>query len=78
MRYRVVFEYQSEDSSMSDVYNCKDEQSAMDKFAELCDMLEHSIDPTDPTGWEVVDELDNYSIINHEEGIFGYVRLLEG
>jgi hypothetical protein len=78
MRYRVVFEYQSEDSSMSDVYNCKDEQSAMDKFAELCDMLEHSIDPTDPTGWEVVDELDNYSIINREEGIFGYVRLLEG
>ena len=74
----MVFEYQSEDSSMSDVYNCKDEQSAMDKFAELCDMLEHSIDPTDPTGWEVVDELDNYSIINHEEGIFGYVRLLEG
>ena len=78
MRYRVVFEYQSEDSSMSDVYNCKDEQSAMDKFAELCDMLEHSIDPTDPTGWEVVDELDNYSIINREEGIFGYVRMLEG
>ena len=78
MRYRAVFEYQSEDSSMSDVYNCKDEQSAMDKFAELCDMLEHSIDPTDPTGWEVVDELDNYSIINREEGIFGYVRLLEG
>lgn len=74
----MVFEYQSEDSSMSDVYNCKDEQSAMDKFAELCDMLEHSIDPTDPTGWEVVDELDNYSIINREEGIFGYVRLLEG
>ena len=74
----MVFEYQSEDSSMSDVYNCKDEQSAMDKFAELCDMLEHSIDPTDPTGWEVVDELDNYSIINREEGIFGYVRMLEG
>ena len=78
MRYRVVFEYQSEDSSKRDVYKCKDEQSAMDKFAELCDMLEHSIDPTDPTGWEVVDELDNYSIINREEGIFGYVRLLEG
>ena len=74
----MVFEYQSEHSSMSNVYNCKDEQSAMDKFAELCDMLEHSIDPTDPTGWEVVDELDNYSIINREEGIFGYVRLLEG
>ena len=78
MKYRVIFEYQTEDGAMSDVYNCKDEQSAMDKFAELCDMLEHSIDPTDPTGWEVVDELDNYSIINREEGIFGYVRLLEG
>ena len=78
MRWRVVFEFQSEDSSMSDVYNCKDEESAMDKFAELRDMLEHSIDPTDPTGWEVVDEPDNYSMINREEGIFGYVRLLEG
>ena len=78
MRYRVVFEFQSEDSSMSDVYNCKDEQAAFDKFAELCDMLEHTMDPTDPSGWEVVDEPDFYHIINREEEIYGYVRLLEG
>lgn len=77
MKYRVVFEFQSEDSAMSDVYNCKDEQTAFDKFAELRDMLEHSINPTDPTGWEVVDEADLYSVINREEGICGYVRLLK-
>ncbi len=77
MKYRVIFEFQSEDSAMSDVYNCKDEQAALDKFAELCDMLQHTIDPTDPSGWEVVDELDFYNIINRDEGVYGYVRLLE-
>lgn len=78
MRYRVFFEYQSEDSSMSDVYNFRDEESARNKFAELCDMLQQSMDPTDSTGWEVVDEQDDYSIINREEGIFGRVSLLDG
>ena len=52
MKYRVVFEYQTEDGAMSDVYNCRDEQSAMDKFAELKDSLEHAIDPD---GCEVID-----------------------
>ncbi len=77
MRYRVVFEYQSEDSSMSDVYNCRDEQQAFDKFAELQDSLEQAIDPTDHSGWEVVDEPSYYSIINRDKGIYGYVRLLD-
>ena len=75
MRYRVVFEFQSEDSAMSDVYNCKDEQAAFDKFAELMDSLEHAIDPA---GCEVTDEPTFYCVINREEGIYGYVRLLEG
>ena len=73
MKYRVVFEFQSEDTAMSDVYNCKDEQSAMDKFAELKDSLEHAIDPD---SCEVVDEPEHYSLINREVGIMGYVRLL--
>ena len=73
MKYRVVFEYQTEDGAMSDVYNCKDEQSVMDKFAELKDSLEHAIDPDD---CEVIDESDHYSLINREVGFFGYVRLL--
>lgn len=73
MRYRVVFEYQSEDTAMSDVYNCKDEQSAKDKFAELKDSLEHAIDPD---SCEVVDEPEHYSLINREVGFYGYVRLL--
>lgn len=60
---------------MSDVYNCKDEQAAQDKFAELRDSLEHAIDPD---GCEVIDESTHYSVINREEGIYGYVRLLEG
>ena len=73
MRYRVVFEYQTEDGAMSDVYNCKDEQSAMDKFAELKDSLEHAIDPD---SCEVVDEPEHYSLINREAGIMGYVRIV--
>ena len=71
----MVFEFQSEDSAMSDVYNCKDEQAAFDKFAELKDSLEHAIDPA---GCEVTDEPTFYCVINREEEIYGYVRLLEG
>ena len=77
MKYRVVFEYQSEDGAMSDVYNYRNEQQAFDKFAELQDFLENAIDPTDRTGWEIVDEESYYSIINRNDGIYGYVRLLE-
>ena len=74
MRYRVVFEFQSEDSAMSDVYNCKEEQAARDKFEELRDSLMHAIDPA---GCEVIDETTHYSVINREAGIFGYVRILD-
>ena len=73
MKYRVVFEYQSEDSSMSDVYNCRDEQQAQEKFAELRDSLLHAFDPD---CCEVIDEPTHYSIINRDIGIYGYVRLL--
>ena len=74
MKYRVVFEFQSEDSAMSDVYNCKDEQAALEKFAELKEEMLFSIDPST---CEVIDEPAHYSVINHEEGIYGYVRLLD-
>jgi len=73
MRYQVVFEFQTEDSAMSDVYNCKDEQQAKEKFDELKDSLEHAFDPA---GCEVTDEPSFYSVINRQEGIFGYVRLV--
>ena len=53
MRYRVVFEFQSEDGAMSDVYNCSDEQQARDKFDELRDSLMHAIDPAT---CQVIDE----------------------
>ena len=74
MRWRVVFEFQSEDSAMSDVYNCGVEQQAQEKYAELRDSLSHAIDDA---GSEVVDEPSHYSIINREAGCYGYVRLLE-
>ena len=74
MRYRVVFEFQSEDSSMSDVYNCRDEQQAQEKFAELRDSILHAIDPD---GCEVIDEPTHYCVINRDEGLMGYVRLFE-
>lgn len=77
MRYRVVFEFKNEDRSMSDVYNFSNEQRALDKFAELQFSLKEAMDLTDPSGWEVVDELSFYSITNDYEGIYGYVRLLE-
>ena len=73
MKYRIVFEYQTEDGAMSDVYNCRDEQQAKEKFDELRDSLMHSIDAD---GCEVIDEPTHYSIINREVGFFGYVRLL--
>ena len=73
MRYRVVFEYQTEDGAMSDVYNCRDEQAAMEKFAELQDSLIHAIDPR---GCELIDEPTHFSLINRKEGFYGYVRLL--
>ena len=74
MGYRVVFEFQSEDGAMSDVYNYSDEQQARDKFDELRDSLEHAIDPD---SCEVVDEPAYYSLINRQFGLYGYVRLLE-
>ncbi len=74
MGYRVVFEFQSEDGAMSDVYNYSDEQQARDKFDELRDSLEHAIDPD---SCEVVDEPAHYSLINRQVGLYGYVRLLE-
>ena len=58
---------------MSDVYNCRDEQQAKEKFDELRDSLLRSIDAD---GCEVIDEPTHYSIINREVGFFGYVRLL--
>lgn len=73
MKYRVVFEFQSEDSAISDVYNCRDEQQAFDKFAELRDSLLHAIDPD---GCEVIDDPTHYSVIDRQAGIYGYVRLL--
>ena len=73
MKYRVVFEYQTEDGAMSDVYNCSDEQQAREKFDELRDSLMHAVDNA---GSQVVDEPSNYSIINREAGLYGYVRLL--
>ena len=73
MRYRVVFEFQSEDGAMSDVYNYRDEQQAQDKFAELRDEIQHAVGHTQ---CEVIDEPVHYSVINRNEGIYGYVRLL--
>lgn len=73
MKYRVVFEYQTEDGAMSDVYNCKDEQQAIEKFDELKDSLMHAVDPN---GSEVIDEPTHYSVINREVGFYGYVRIV--
>ena len=73
VKYRVVFEYQTEDGAMSDVYNCRDEQAALEKYDELRDSLVHAIDPD---SCEVIDEPTHYSVINRELGFYGYVRLL--
>ena len=75
MQYRVVFEFQSEDGAMSDVYNYRDEQQAQDKFAELRDEIMHAVNPSQ---CEVIDEPTHYNVINRDLGIFGYVRLLAG
>ena len=69
----MVFEYQTEDGAMSDVYNCRDEQQAKEKFAELRDDLMHAIDPST---CEMTDEPLFFSLINRQAGFLGYVRLL--
>ena len=69
----MVFEYQTEDGAMSDVYNCRDEQQARDKFSELRDSI---MNVADPATSEISDEPDFYSVINREAGLYGYVRLL--
>ena len=74
MKYRVVFEFQSEDSAMSDVYNYRHEQQAQEKFAELRGEISGAVDPD---GCEVIDEPTHYSIIDRQRGLFAYVRLLE-
>ena len=73
MRYQVVFEFQTEDGLMSDVYNYRDEQQAKEKFAELRDSLMHALDPD---SCEVTDQPTLYSLIHLEEDIYGYVRIL--
>ena len=74
MQYRVVFEFQSEDGAMSDVYNYGDEQQAQAKFVELRDEIMGAVSRSQ---CEVIDEPAHYSVINRSEGIYGYVRLLE-
>ena len=74
MKYRVVFEFQSEDGAMSDVYNYRDEQQAQEKFAELRGEISGAVDPD---SCEVIDEPTHYSIIDRQRGLFAYVRLLE-
>ena len=73
MKYRVVFEFQSEDGAMSDVYNYRDEQQAQDKFDELRGEITGAVDPD---GCEIIDEPMHYSIIDRQRGLFAYVRLL--
>ena len=73
MQYRVVFEFQSEDGAMSDVYNYRDEQQAQDKFAELRDGIVGAVGHIQ---CEVIDDPTHYSVINRQRGIYGYVRLL--
>ena len=73
MKYQVVFEYQTDSSAMSDVYNFGDEQKALDQFNELRDDILHVIDADQ---CEVTDEPDLFSVVNREAQLFGYVRLV--
>ncbi len=73
MKYQEVFEFQSEDSAMSDVYHCKDGMAAQDKFLELRDSLAHAVEGSD---CNIIDEPGHYSVIDRKAGIYGYVRLL--
>ena len=70
----MVFEFQSEDGAMSDVYNYRDEQQAQEKFDELRGEISAAVDPD---GCKIIDEPTYYCIINHNDGIYGYVRLLD-
>ena len=72
MGYRVVFEYETESSAMSDVYNCADQQAALQMINDLRQQLMLAIDPTQ---CEVVDEPDLYGMTNRQVGCYGFVRI---
>ena len=72
MGYRVVFEYETESSAMSDVYNCADQQAALQMFNDL---PEHLMRARAPTQCEVGDEPDLYGMTNRQVGCYGFVRI---
>lgn len=72
MGYRVVFEYETESSAMSDVYHCSDRQVAQQMFDDLRQQLTMVIDPSE---CEVVDEPDLYGMTNRQVGCYGFVRI---
>ena len=72
MGYRVVFEYETDTSAMSDVYNCADQQAALQMFNDLRQQLMLAIDPAQ---CEVVDEPDLFGMTNRQEGCYGFVRI---
>ena len=70
----MVFEWQTEDGAISDVYNYRDERQAKEKFAELRDEIMGAVGHTQ---CEVIDDPAHYSVINRSKGIYGYIRLLD-
>ena len=70
-RYEVTFSYYSGNESASDTFHFSDQQAALDKFAELRDVIEHNF--ADCPGAEVVDEPDFFGIRDPRDGAFARV-----
>jgi hypothetical protein len=71
-QFRIVFEYETEDTAMSDVLLFADRRQAQEKFDELRSQL---ILANDPTSCQVTDEPDLYGVIDRENEAYGFVRL---
>ncbi|MBR1551032.1 MAG: hypothetical protein IJ632_01780 [Muribaculaceae bacterium] len=71
-QFRIVFEYETEDTAMSDVLLFTDRRQAQEKFDELRGQLILAIDPTQ---CQVTDDPDLYGVVDHDNEAYGFVRL---
>ena len=70
-RFEVTFSYYTGSESASDTFHFSDEQAALDKVAELRDVIEHNF--AGCPGAEVVDEPGFFGIRDVSDGSFARV-----
>ena len=72
-RKEVTFSYYSDGSSASDTFHFSDETAALEKFAELRDVIEHNF--AEVVNPEIIDEPGFFGIRDTETGSFARVTM---